>query len=208
MTHPSIPLLECRVAQPERQPESQLGERLAEGLRLELSLSPLAQLPALVGAHELAWSYLLDAVVADAYSVGLGLLRVSLPVAGLEDEVRLRVALSRRTEAANPAATGVALLSASQLPIDDAARLYRLSFGLLAPRELRTLPVPVTAPWKLAAELSVYCLPARLWGGAIRVAALLDRPDLGDRVMFKMRRLFVRWGRHPAYYHLGIWSRL
>ena len=198
MSYP--PTLERPVAQPEPQPKE-------AGLRLELSLNSLAQLPAPVGAHELAWSYLLDAVIADAYGAGLSLLRVSLPVAGLEDEVRLRAALSRRAEAASPAATGVAFLGAAHLPLGDATRLYRVTFGFLAPRDLRTLPVPVTVPWRLTDELSVYCLPARLWGGPIRAAALLNRPDLGDRAMFRMRRLFVRRGRHPAYYHLEFWRR-
>lgn len=198
MSYP--PTLERPVAQPEPQPKE-------AGLRLELSLDPRAQFPAPVGAHELAWSYLLDAVIADAYGAGISLLRVNLPAVGLEDEVQLRAALSCRTEAASPAATGVALLGGAHLSLGDATRLYRVTFGLLAPRELRTLPVPVAAPWRLTNELSVYCLSARLWGGPIRAAALLNRPDLGDRAMFRMRRLFVRRGRHPAYYHLEFWSR-
>lgn len=198
MSYP--PTLERPVAQPEPQPKE-------AGLRLELSLDPLVQLPAPVGAHELAWSYLLDAVIADAYGAGLSLLRLSLPAEGLEDEVRLRAALSRRAKGASRDAIGVALLGAAHLPPGDATRLYCVTFGLLAPRELRTLSVPVAAPWRLADELSVYCLPAQLWGGPIRLASLFNRPDLGDRAMFKMRRLFVRRGRYPAYYHLKIWSR-
>lgn len=176
-------------------------------MNVEVSVSPLAGLPAPVGAHELAWSYLLDAVMADAHRRGLGALRVSVPEASLKADMHLRAALSRRErQAAEGPGVGAALLGSERVLPADATRLYSLEFGLLASGALRRVRTE-TRGWRLEEHLSVYCLSARLWGGPIRAAALLGRTDLGDRAMFGMRRAFASKHRHPAFYHLCIWGR-
>lgn len=181
-------------------------------MNVEVSVSPLTGLPAPVGAHELAWSYLLDAVMADAHRLALGALHVSVPEPGLKGELRLRAALScGERQPGTGAGVGAALLGsertlATAVPA-DATRLYSLEFGVLAARALRRVRTE-TRGWRLEEQLSVYCLSARLWGVPIRTAALLGRADLGDRAMFGMRRTFASPRRCPAFYHLTIWGRV
>lgn len=180
-------------------------------MNVEVSVSPLAGLPAPVGAHELAWSYLLDAVMADAHRLALGALHVSVPAPDLSGELQLRAALSRGEQQPAGAGVGAALLGSERTPATavpaDATRLYSLEFGVLAARALRRVRTE-TRGWRLEEQLSVYCLGARLWGVPIRAAALLGRADLGDRAMFGMRRTFASPRRRPAFYHLTIWGRV
>ena len=161
-------------------------------------------LPAPTGPHELAWSYLLDGIFADAYAAGVGDLRVSLPIPQLQDLVELRAALTRSVPSADGRAS--ALLGADR-EADDGARTYVLGFGSLAARTLRRLAPPALEGWTLATELSVFTLESRLWGLPIRAAGIAGRPDLVDRGMRAMRCAFARSGHRHAYYHLAVWER-
>lgn len=172
-------------------------------MKVEVSVSALAGLPAPVGAHELAWSYLLDTVFADAYHARLGTLRLALPTACLLDDVQLRAALSQ----GEGEGVGVAALAAACPPVHGARRVYRLEFGVLAPGALRSTPTATTG-LKLERQLSIYSWRARLYGVPMRLNGWRRRPDRQDRVTAAMRRLFACEGRVPAYYHLGVWSGL
>lgn len=172
-------------------------------MRVEVAVSPLPMLPPPLGAHELAWSYLLDAVMADASGAKLGALQVSVPDAALAEEVRLRAELSCEGERAR---LGAALFGAEGAIPTGTTRLYRLEFGVLAPRALRRLRTKVPDGWRCEAQLSVYRVQAKGWGGLIRLGALLGRTDLGDRAVFAMRRSFAAPGHPLAYYHLSVWS--
>lgn len=199
-------------------------------MKVTVTVSPLESLPAASGAHELAWSYLLDAIFADAYTSGLAELHIDLPHAELEDAVKLRTpplqraaSRSKHTGVKSPgkglsgsAVLGGALLRdpalvstpprLSDLDFGAPRRLYTLGFGSLAPSQLRRLRAH-TAGWQRLTQLNVYCWPARLWGFPIRSAALLGRNDLEDRALFAMRRTFTSYRRRPAFYHLTSWGQ-
>ena len=165
----------------------------------------LPALPPPTGPHELAWSYILDAVFADAYHAGVTDLDVQLPTADLDEDVRLRAELSRgRSEDTSRAA--MTCLSDAVVPT-EALKWYRLGFGRLAPASLRT---PTPAPpegWRHQESWGYFTLAARLWGLPIRGAYVLRRPDLVDRAMAGMRMRFARPGNRSAYYVLDVWSR-
>lgn len=185
-------------------------------MNLEVSVSPLASLPLPSGAHELAWSYLLDFVVADASMRGLGALHVSVPSAALVAPLELRASVSRNfgvkpngAEAGTAVGreVGVALLGFERRLPAGATRLYSLEFGLLAPAALRRTRSE-TQGWQLERRLNVYSLPAYLWGGFIRVSAPLYSKALSDQAMFRMRRAFTLERSLAAFYHLAIWTRV
>lgn len=171
-------------------------------MRLELSISPLTGLPAPQGAHELAWSYLLDAIFADAYEQRVAVLHLDLPHNALCDNVTLRAGLTP----AHPSTSGhaTALLGTSSEIPTTTARLYTLSFGRLAPRSLQQHQRDTPAAYREVDTLSAFSLAARLWGVPIRLAQLARRPDLQDRAIFAMRRDFARRG--PCYYQLSTWA--
>lgn len=172
-------------------------------MNVEVSVNPLLSLPALHGAHELAWSYLLDAVFADAYHAELRMLRLSLPSTSLLDDVHTRAELSYRGEGSG---SGVALMSTQHAFVQGAQRVYHLEFGALAPGVLRgVIPFDV-AGFRLERQLSVYSWQARFYGLPIRLSGWLKRPYLQDRAVATMRRAFACEGSVPAYYHLSIWS--
>lgn len=153
------------------------------------------------GAHELAWSYLLDAVFADAYHAGVADLHLSLPDAALLEEVRIRAELTPQVEAARGVA--YAFLDNSRTVPAGTDRLYLLATGMRRPRPARS----GGARWREVFGLCVYTPRARLWGVAIRWASLRGRPDLVDRATFAMRRDFVATRSPLARYRLSAWSR-
>jgi len=172
---------------------------------VEIHVRELAGFPDISGAHELSWSYILDAVFADAYHAGVDRLTCTLPTKALATAVQLRADLTQVVE--RPAGgTAVAELTGGAPPVELPDRLYALSFGAAAPRRLRAGPT-VRPAMALSTSLSVFTLPARLWGVPLRLFAALRRPDLYDRASFAMRRDFARTDHVPAYYHLSVWSR-
>lgn len=173
-------------------------------MKVDVSLSAL-DVPPLDGPHELAWSYLLDAIFADAYHAGVAFLHVSVPDPALVAEVELRAELSDGRPSGDTRA--LALLGAMRDVPQDAERLYLLAFGMMAPAALRRLPKHPISGWSIEHRLGAYTWKARAWGAAIRWAAFRKRPDLVDRAMLAMRRDFARPGDATAYYRLGTWSR-
>lgn len=170
----------------------------------QVSVEPVHGLPPLGGAHELAWSYLLDEIVADAFHSRLAAVHFTVPSAALWDEVQMRV---RPNPLAAGIGAGAALLAPGQQPPDDARRLYTLALGVLAPPHLRThRQDPDMDGWVLERQLSVFTWAARGLGLAIRLATLLESPHLADRASLAMRRTFVNVRVVPAYYHLRIWK--
>ena len=172
-------------------------------MRLELSVSPLSDLPAPNGPHELAWSYLLDAIFADAFKQRVAVLHLDLPHDDLYDDAILRTELTPAQP--NEHGHAAALLGESQDIPDEAARLYTLSFGRLAPRSLQQRQHKTSASYQHVDALSAFSLAARLWGIPIRLAQLAHRPDLHDQTIFAMRRDFSRYGL--CYYRLSTWER-
>ena len=174
------------------------------GLRTQVQIRPHARLPALGGAHELAWASLLDQVCARAFHAGVGELQLRLPQAGLEPEAQLRADLTptggdRR---------GLALLDFA--PVDPAdlqghdwAAL--LVGGRTAPKALRCSAV--LPGFALQERRYVLTWQVLAWGALIRGAYMARRPDLADRATFGMRRAFTSSGPGPAYYELTLWSR-
>lgn len=159
------------------------------------------------GQHELAWSYILDAIFADAFRTGQGRLDVWLPHEGLFDEVRLRADLSGRRGVESGRA--MAFLGGMQeIPV-DVRRLYLLAFGGIAPMALRrSSRAPSRSRWRKEDHLSTYTVKAMLWGIPIRLAGAARRPDLVDRATFAMRRDFASGSDPMAYYQLTTWSRM
>lgn len=179
-------------------------------MKVEITISPIPNLPEPTRAHELAWFYLLDAVIADAYHTRLDVLRLSLPSDVLKGEAQLRGELSQDTSGVNGVGgrVGVALLGLKQVLPAEVQRAYVLHFGVLAPRALRRGKISKKMHgWQLEQWLSIYSAQTYLHGLPIRLSLLLRRPDLYDRAMFAMRRDFVSEGRVPAYYHLSTWSQ-
>ena len=165
----------------------------------------LPALPPPTGPHELAWSYILDAVFADAYHAGVTDLDVEVPTADLDEDVQLRAELSGQQSEGSSRA--VMTCRPDAVVPNEARKWYRLGFGRLAPAALRT---PATAPpagWRHRETWGYFTLAARFWGLPIRAAYVLRRPDLADRAMAAMRRRFARPGDRSAYYVLDVWSR-
>ncbi len=163
-----------------------------------------AGLPALTGAHELAWSFLLDQVFGRADHAGVAQLEVWLPQASLEPETSLRAELTR----ARGEARGLAMLDFGTLSphrLDGFDWVAVLSGGTLAPRSLRGNPR--LQGFTLQERRYVLTWWVRVWGAGIRLAYLCRRPDLADRASFGMRRSFARAEPVAAFYVLSIWSR-
>lgn len=171
---------------------------------VNVQVQPLAGFPEVTGAHELAWSYILDAVFADAYHAGLSALSINLPSQSLKVATELRAELSRRE--GDSGAEGVVLLGRSDTFPPNCRRAYSLWFGRLAPRALQRLQSRQVEGWDLQSHLSVFTLKARLWGVPIRLFKSMNRPDLVDRAMFVMRRDFASYQSTTSYYNLNIWS--
>lgn len=173
----------------------------------------LPGLPNPDGAHRLAWSYLLDAVCADAYHAGVGQLDIQLP-ASFEQEIRAREPFpdTSVTGASHPAAATAATLS-HVAPVDGSViRYYRLRFGPLAPATLRAATSGTSgggAPpdFDHIATLYVYTLRTRLLGVPMRLLNLLDRPQPADRALIALRYAFASTHPTPAYYLLETWAR-
>lgn len=179
-------------------------------MKVSVAFAPLTGLPAPIGAHELVWSYLLDTVMADAYTRELAVLHIALPQM-LAPALSLRIKLSAQVPqtGSGNGATGAALFDfghGSRVP-EDATRLYTLAYGKLASFTLRRT-MPPSGNWHLAQRLSIYCLSACLWGGLIRLANLLGKRALSDWAMHRMRRSFASSRRHLALYQLTIWERV
>lgn len=164
-------------------------------MELEVQLNPLPGFPALEGAHELAWSYLLDVLFADAYHAGVGRLEVVLPHPDLREGVGLRARLTP----SSGDKTGLALLAPA--PSGKADRVYTLEFGLLAPARLRrTKP---TRPGKEPqGSLYVYTLRAKLAGLGMRS----PNPAWADRAWRAVRQHFASTQSTPSFYRLLIWG--
>jgi hypothetical protein len=174
-------------------------------MKVSVAFTSVAEPTTPVGAHELAWSYVLDTVVADAYTQRLAALHFVLPRT-LGDDLALRTKLSTQARQGGGASVGAALLSDTYSVPMNAARLYTLEIGGFAaftyPR-----PSPPASGWRVVRQLSIYCLPAYLWGVLIRAADLFGSRALSDWAMHRMRRAFARSGRHSAFYQLTIWGR-
>mgnify|MGYP001095036867 CR=1 FL=1 len=174
-------------------------------MKTQIEVSALPGFPDVSGPHELAWSYLLDAIFADAYHAQLGILHLQLPSPSLVAGAELRAELSSAREGSSGA--GVALLGCDRTVPTGVRRVYLLRFGRLAPRGLQVLPAPDVTSWRLEHRLSTFTLKAKLWGIPIRVASGVGRPDLVDRAMFAMRQDFSRSGVASSYYRLSTWSQ-
>lgn len=174
-------------------------------MHVTIKHAPLPGLPLPTGPHELAWSYVLDAVFSDAYHAGIGHLQVTLPFENLVPAVEVRAQLSRgmRPSAANATAD----LSGSLSQVTDATRVYLLGFGALAPRALRSIARCQTTGLTLVGHLSCLTPAARLWGIPIRLAQAMKREDLVDRSMAAMRRSFASERDPHAYYQLNVWGK-
>jgi hypothetical protein len=175
-------------------------------LNLELHMQLIEHYPAPVGAHGLAWSYLLDNLFADAYAHNVTTMTVVLPHQGLVALCERRAHLS--AQAALPHAGGTALAQFAptnafgELRVD---RFYSLEHGLLAPRHLRTDQVKRTN-WQLDAQLFVLTWQVKLWGAAMKLLNQAQRPQLADRATFAMRRYFASATPTPSFYILRGWS--
>ncbi len=163
-------------------------------MKLEVRVVPLP-IPEPVGAHELAWSYLLDWVFADAYHAGVAGLRMTLPSEALVAEAELRAELSGE----GGEGWGVALLGGGDEPLAGARRVYTLAFrGVVAP------PPGTGRGWVEEAALYVYTWRARAWGGVMLLASLLGWPSIGDWAWHRVRREFAATRPTLAYYRLSI----
>ena len=174
-------------------------------MNVTITHAPLPGLPPPTGPHELAWSYILDAVFADAYHAGIAQLQVILPTDRLTEDVEIRALLSRRPE--TPGGTAVADLGGGNPSFAGANRAYLLRFGTLAPRALRSLERSAPEGLTLASNLCCFTPATRLWGIPIRFASAASRPDLVDRAMAAMRRSFGAERDPHAYYQLTTWGR-
>jgi hypothetical protein len=161
-------------------------------------------LPAPTGAHALAWSYLLDAVCADAYHAGIARLDLTLPAA-LADEIAARLPFVPRPSNNGPVAT----FDAGGDADPAAQRHYRLRFGLLAPRALRAHSAGQSAPsgFALANTLYVYTLHTRLLGIPMRLFNMMARPQPADRALIALRYSFASDRPTPSTYLLETWHR-
>lgn len=173
-------------------------------MKLELTLHPIPGFPTPTGPHELAWSYILDAIFADAYHAAISHLHVSLPSERLSQAVTLRAELSARPDATGRKA--VAILGQKRDLPAGYDRAYLLNFGAIAPRALQKLSIGLPGA-RLERTQSIFTLRARLWGIPIRLAGALNRPGLVDRAMFAMRRDFASSRDPSAYYQLSTWSQ-
>lgn len=171
-------------------------------MQVDIEITPNPGLSRVVGAHELAWCYIFDAIFADAYATGIRELDFVLPTAALVREVELRAEMTP----ALPAATGTARAVLTNVRAERGPdRVYTLHLGLTAGR----------IPWHSAVRptgyvrqsgLSVFTWRARFLGIAIRLAHALDRPALADRTMYTVRKFFIGRRTAPAYYHLSVWG--
>jgi hypothetical protein len=159
-------------------------------VNLGLELTPLDGFPALQGAQQLAWSYLLDRIFADAYHTGVGTLHLSLPSEQLVTDVELRAQL---TPSLGDRTAHALLTPTSTTPVEEADTLYTLHYGRLSPFYQHK---SVSRARHL---LSVFTWQARVLGLPIR---LLKSPSLVDRAMFAMRQQFTSERHTLAYYHL------
>lgn len=177
-------------------------------MRLEHIVTKIPGLPPPEGAHQLVWSYLLDAVCADAYHAGVQLLRVALP-SSLASELEARTVLAPlpTTTVGGQQKTASFGLAASR---DSDLRSYRLRFGLLAPPSLRGRAFPASsqsADFDLSSSLFVYTLRTRLLGIPMRLFNLLRQPLVADRALIGLRHEFTSERPTTCYYILEIWSR-
>ncbi|MEM7736245.1 MAG: hypothetical protein AAF267_10685 [Deinococcota bacterium] len=177
-------------------------------MNLQLHTHPVEHYPAPVGAHGLAWSYLLDNLFADAYARNISNLIMVLPHEGLVPLCKRRAQLSGQPTLSQ--ASGQAL--AQLVPHDTAKnttaaidRFYNLEHGLLAPKNLRTgrLERP---NWQVDAQLFVLTWQVKLWGAAMKLLNQAQRPQLADRATFAMRRQFASATPTPSFYVLRGWS--
>ena len=173
-------------------------------MNVTITHAPLPGLPAPTGPHELAWSYILDAVFADAYHAGVGELQVILPTDRLTEDVEIRAQVSRRSAPGTRRA--VANLAGGHGDYAAVDRAYQLRFGVMAPGVLRRVGQPRPGGLNQIMNLSCFTLAARLWGVPIRVAHAAKRPDLVDRAMAAMRRSFAAERDPYAFYQLSTWG--
>lgn len=174
-------------------------------MNITIAHSPLPGLPPPTGPHELAWSYILDAVFADAYHAGVKDMHVVLPTARLTRDVEVRAFLSQQER--SPRLRAVAVLGGNSPSVDLADRVYMLGFGTLAPGGLRRLRTQPLVNMKPVGHLSCFTLSALLWGFPIRLARLANRPDLVDRALAAMRQVFATPRSPHAYYQLTVWEK-
>ncbi|MEM6430821.1 MAG: hypothetical protein AAF708_16400 [Deinococcota bacterium] len=177
-------------------------------MNLQIQPHPLEHYPAPVGAHGLAWSYLLDNLFADAYARNIANMVIVVPHAGLVTLCERRAYLSRQAPQPHAQGTAFAQLSAQDTAEDaHIDRFYNLEHGLLAPRNLRTgrLERP---NWQVDAQLFVLTWQVKLWGAAMKLANQAQRPQLADRATFAMRRHFASARPTPSFYILRGWSPL
>lgn len=169
-------------------------------MRIDVTIDPSSTLPAPRGAHELAWSYILDEIFADAYSRGLSEMHIVLPHIELQVEVMIRAEL---TPAGSSRARGLALLAGGHAPCGAGDAVYGMWLGYLAPRGPRNA-YQTGSPPGTHHRLSVYTWQAFALGIPMRLGSALGRPRLVDAATFAMRRTFASERFVPAYYHL--WS--
>ena len=172
---------------------------------VEVDVRARPGLPPVVGPHELSWSYILDAVFADAFTQRLARLELTVPTTELAEQVRARAELTPDAEGAK--GVGVARLDGSplvELKSDgSAARLYGLGVGYFRRFAGNDAPAP---RWQLVQQVDVMTLTSRLQGLPIRLAALARRPGWSDVASFRMRRDFADPNAALAYYHLSFWA--
>lgn len=176
-------------------------------MNLDVEVAPRSHMPAVTGPHELSWSYILDAVFADAYRQRLGSLSVVLPLASLEPHVTMRSEPASLAD--HRQGRGLALLAGRrELGTGTPDLLYLLDFGsaYLPPR--RAAPPGEHGAWRLEWSLDVMSLRSRLVGLTIRAALLSGRKDLADRASFHMRRHFASERTTFSRYRLTAWVRV
>lgn len=160
------------------------------------------------GPHELAWSYILDHIYADAFHSGITSLRAYIPTTEICGQLELRSRLSgSRQHVGGESSAVIRVDSFGPEPPRDAVRMYTIRFGVLAPRILRPITQPAKTGWKLDRTLSAFTWKAHMFSIPIRLAGFLRRPDLIDRAQTAMRKFFITEKIVPAFYHLEIWNR-
>jgi hypothetical protein len=165
-------------------------------MKLDLSLRPIPDYPAPQGAHELAWSYLLDLIFGHAYQAGLSRLKLVLPHKGLVEGAELRASLCQNRKLSTER-TGLAWLS-DHFVVESAHVVYALRYGWLAPRLLRQIVAPQFGA--LESSYQVYTLVSMLAGLGMRSNNSLH----SDRAWLMLRRQFATMHKLPSFYQLEI----
>lgn len=174
-------------------------------MKVQFTQHDWPQVPDLIGAHKLAWSYLLDYIFADTYHHHVDILELSVPNLGVAREVNERTTVT--PSSSRSVSSAFAQLSFSNDMPPQAQRIYRLHFGVLAPVSLRRHHRPtVLAGRTRVASLYVYTWQALMLGIPMRLGNALSCPHWADRSLAKIRQTFTTTDSCPAFYRLDTWT--